>query len=29
MYDHPLLIDPPSATDFVGYYEAANAQSGS
>ena len=29
MYDHPLLIDPPTATDFVGYYEAANAQSGS
>jgi len=22
MYDHPLLIDPPSATDFVSYYEA-------
>ena len=29
MYDHPLLIDPPTVTDFVGYYEAANAQSGS
>ena len=22
MYDHPLLIDPPTATDFVSYYEA-------
>lgn len=29
MYDHPLLIDPPTATAFVGYYEAANPSQGS